>query len=390
MEETKKAIQGLNDTWAEFKKILERQDAEIKMFGAAKAETQEILSKLNTRLDDFEVKLNRASHQIASAVVAESKMYQEAFVKWARYGSVSADEQKFLRVPEEQKSLNATVGSAGGYLVTDEFVAEILKNVVEFSPIRSIARVRTTSQRSVKIPSRTGTFSAAWVAEQGTRSETTGLAYGLKEIPTHEVYALVDISKQELEDSAFNMEAELQAEFGEQFGVAEGTAFVSGNGIGKPEGFTVNSDISYTAGGHASQLNSGDALVSLFYALKGVYANNGSWVLNRTTLGVVRKLKDGTGAYIWQPNYQVGQPPAILGRPYVEATDMADIGANAFPIAFGDFRKGYIIVDRTDIEVQRDPYTQATSGNVRFIARKRLGGQLVIPEAVRLLKIATS
>lgn len=389
MSDEKKTLETIQQTWAEFKTIAERQDAEIKKYGDASAESKAMLDRVNDRLDQLETKLARTAPVIGD-VKPEQREEKAALSKWCRFGSVSVEEQKFLRLPEEQKALNATAGSAGGYLVTDDFVQEILKNVVEFSPIRSIARVRMTSQRTVKIPSRTGTFSAAWVAEQGTRTETTGLAYGLKEIPTHEIYALVDISKQELEDAAFNMEAELQAEFGEQFGVAEGTAFVSGNGVGKPEGFLSNADIGYTAGGHASLINSGDALVNLQYAVKSTYANTGTWVLNRTTLGVIRKLKDGSGAYIWQPNYQLGQAPTILGRPYVEATDMPDIGANTYPIAFGDFRRGYVIVDRVDVEIQRDPYTQATSGNVRFIARKRLGGQLVIPEAVRLLKVATA
>lgn len=275
-------------------------------------------------------------------------------------------------------------------LATDDFVQEILKQVTLYTPIRSIVKIRTTSQRTVKYPKRTGQFSAQWVAEQGSRTETAGLAYGMWEIPTHEVYALVDISQQDLEDSAFNLESELQSEFAEQFAVAEGTACVTGNGVGKPYGFMSDADVGHVPGGHATLLNSGDALVDAFYELKTAYANNATWTMNRKTLGVIRKLKDGQGRYIWEPSVQVGQPPTILNRPYVEAPDMVDIAAGADPIAIGDFKKAYLLADRVELAIQRDPYTQVTSGNVRFIARKRLGGQIVMAEAIKKLRIEAS
>ena len=260
---------------------------------------------------------------------------------------------------------------------------EIIKGITDFSPVRSIARVRTTTQRSIMHPKRTGSFSASWVAERGTRSETTGLAYGLEEIPTHEAYALVDISEQDLEDSAFNLESELNMEFAEQFGVAEGTAFVSGDAIGKPEGFLTNSDVGTTNTGHATQITA-DGLVDTFYAINSVYSKAAVWTMARATIGEVRQLKDGAGAYLWQPGLANSVPNTILGAPYVEMTDMPAIGAGLNAIAFGDFRRGYLIVDRVRMSMLRDPFTQATSGSIRFIARKRVGGQVVLAEAIRI------
>jgi len=240
------------------------------------------------------------------------------------------------------------------------------------------------------MPSRSATFSAAWVAEQGTRSETTGYTTQLEEIPTHEQYALVDISTQMLEDSVFNLEAEMQGEFAEQFAKNEGTAFVSGNSVGKPEGITVNSNVGTTNSGAAAALT-GDGLIDLVHAIKTEYGRNGTFVFNRTTLAEIRQLKDSAGQYVFQAGMMLtaGVPNTILGYPYVEMPDMPDVAASAKPVAFGDFSRGYMIVDRISMSVLRDPFTQATSGNVRYVARARVGGQVVLPEAIRLQNIST-
>ena len=262
--------------------------------------------------------------------------------------------------------------------------------MTEISPIRSIARVRQTSARSVQIPSRTGQFSASWVSETGTRSETTGLTYGMEEITAHEEYALVDISEQDVEDSVFNMEAELSTEFSEQFSKAEGTAFVNGTAAGQPEGFMVNASIGETVSGSASALTA-NGLIDLYSAVKTDYARNGVFVFNRATLGKIRQLVDSNGSYVFQAGFslQVGVPNTILGQPYIEATDMPDVGSNTYPVAFGDFRRGYMIVDRVALAILRDPYTQATSGTIRYIARRRVGGQVILAEAIRKQKCST-
>ena len=254
--------------------------------------------------------------------------------------------------------------------------------------MRALARVRQTSNLAVQVPKRTGQFSAVWVAETASRTETTGLTWGMERIPVHEMYALVDTSQQDLDDVEFNLETEIGIEAAEQFGVAEGLAMVSGDGVGKPEGFLTSADVGSTNSGNASALTA-DGLIDLFYAVKTAYSRRGTWVLNRTTLRDIRKLKDGNGQYLWQPGLASDQPNAILGAPYLELTDMPDVSAGDNPIAFGDFNRAYLIVDRIGMAVLRDPFTQATSGTVRFLLRRRVGGQVVLAEAIRKQTVST-
>jgi len=240
------------------------------------------------------------------------------------------------------------------------------------------------------MPTRTGTFAAQWTSEIGTRSESTGLSYGLEEIAAHELYALVDISEQDVEDPVFNMQDELSNEFATQFAKSEGTSFVNGTAQGQPEGFMVNSSIAETNSGDGTALTI-NGLIDLYSDVKTDYARNGVFTMNRGTLGLIRQLNTGAGgSYVFQAGFslQVGVPNTILGQPYVEATDMPDVGAGAFPVAFGDFRRGYVIVDRIALSILRDPYTQANTGSIRYIARKRVGGQVVLAEAIRKLKIS--
>ncbi len=317
---------------------------------------------------------------------------------WHR-GAVGRAFAIFLRkgterlAPDEVKALTVANDTTGGFLAPPEYVREIIKGETEMSPIRAVARVRQTGNRAVQVPKRTGQFAAQWTGEVETRAETTGLTYGLEELPTHELYALVDVSQQDLEDAEFNLEEELGQEFAEQFSLAEGTAFVSGTGVKQPAGFMADSDVasdsSGSAAGVADANGQADGLIDLYHNLKTAYARNGTWLLNRKSLGSVRKLKDANDNYVWQPGLAMGMPATILGAPYIEAPDMPDEAANAFPVAFGDFRRGFLIVDRIQMSVLRDPFTQATSGSVRFIARRRVGGQVVLAEAIRKLKCST-
>lgn len=304
--------------------------------------------------------------------------------------NLSQDQQKALQdVANEYKALSVSNDTTGGYLAPAEYVREIIKTVTEISPARQLARIRTTGNKSILLPKRTGQFAALWTAENATRTETTGLTYGMLEIFTHELYAMIDISEQNLEDSAFNLAAEIAAEASEQFAVAEGAAFVSGTGVGKPEGFMTNSGVTSVNSGSASAITA-DGLLSLKHSLKTAYTRNASWALNRTTLGTVRKLKDGTTTqYVWQPGLALGKPNTIDGDPYVEVPDMPSEGSNTYPVAYGDFAKAYSLVDRVAMSMLRDPYTQATSGNIRFMFRRRLGGMVVQPEAIAKLKCST-
>lgn len=419
----KTAIEQVMTAFEEFKATNDAALAEIKKKGvndpivtdklgkieAELAKFEDINQKLTAaaidakkekeHVDEIEEKLNKLSLNGSSDPQVRKEELKAKADTWARAViraeskgafNLSADEQKLLAdVTAEYKALSVGNDTTGGYLAPAEYVREIIRGVTLVSPVRSLARVRKTAAKSVMIPKRTGQFAAQWVAEQGTKSETDGLRYGMWEIPTHELFALIDISNQNLEDSAFDMGGEISFEATEQFAVAEGAAFVSGNGVGKPEGFLVAAGVGENNSGTAATIADADGqangLLSLKYALKTAYARNATWALNRTTLGSVRKLKDGDKNYIWMPGI-AGQPNTIDGDPYVEVPDMPSEGAGAFPIAYGDFSSAYTLVDRIAMEMLRDPYTQATSGNIRFIFRRRLGGQVVLAEAIRKLK----
>jgi len=391
-EQVKESVEELGRVWKSFR---EENDKLLASGKQTQKEWNEKMQAMNTRMDELDTKLNRRpAPQLTpeQEVSAKSKAHKAAFLNFCRYGleGMSAEEKGLLAkdmIPGEKKALSS--GQGVEYLASPEISNELIKGVVEFSPIRSIARVRATSAKSVKIRKRTGTFAAAWVAKTGTRSETTGLTYGLEEVPTHELYALVDVPFEDLEDSDFNLESELSMEFAEQFGVAEGKSAVTGDAVGELEGLLTNAAMAYTPSGDANLITA-DGVIQLYFDVKDAYARNGTFVVKRGTLGSLRKLKDTTNQYLWQPGLAGTLPSTLLDRPYVEAVDMPAIAANAFPVLFGDFRRGYVIIDRVQIAVTRDPFTQASSGAVRFHARKRAGGQVVNAEAIRKLKIATS
>lgn len=333
--------------------------------------------------DRIEQKLNRPGAAL-DMKAAPDKIEAKAFGGFLRHGRevLPAEEVKALRVADD---------TAGGYLAPDDFVAEVIKGIVEVSPVRQAARVGATASGSVILPKRTGKPTASWVGETEARTET-GMTYGQVEIPVHEMACYVDVSLRLLEDAAVNVESEVAADLAEEFGRLEGNALVLGNGAKKPVGFMTDTAVAYTATGNASTLGTSpaDTLITLMYAMPAFYRNAGAWMMNGNTLAQIRKLKDGQGNFLWQPSYQAGQPETILGRPVIEAPDMPDVGAGAEPIAFGDFARAYRIYDRLALSVMRDPYSVATSGLVRFHARRRIGGGVVLAEALRKLRCATS
>lgn len=343
-------------------------------------ELKATIDALTKRVEGYETAMSRPNtHGQDPQDISEEKA---AFYSWMRKGD--------KKISSEEKAMLISDDTTGGVLAPDDYQKEILKSIVLQSPFRQYARVMNTSARAINVPKRTGMFSAVWIGEADTRSETTGLTYGMEEIPVHEVYALVDISLVNLEDSAFNLEQELSMEFSEQFAVAEGIGFLTGSGIAKPEGVLTNADIAHVASGAATSISSADCLVEMFYDLKEPYARNAVWMMNRATVGKISKLKTAEGDYLWQPGLSQGAPDLLLGRPIVAMPDMPDVGAGKDAIIFGDFTKGYIVADRVGLSVQRDPYTQSASGLVRFLARRRVGGQVVMPEAMKKLRIESS
>lgn len=304
----------------------------------------------------------------------------KAFEQYLRLGNAApADELKTLTVSSDPQ---------GGYLAPAEMSAEFIRNLVELSPIRSIASVRTTGNSSVIYPRRNTVTNAAWRGETqaATASEPT---FGQNEVVIREVNTFVDVSNQLLADSAGQAEAEVRLALAEDFSAKEGTAFVNGAGTLDPEGLMTNADIGFTISGAASALTA-DGLISTFYALPAAYRNAGTWVMNSTSLASVRKMKDSvTGAYIWQPALSLGQPESILGRPVVEAVDMPDAAAGTFPVLFGDF-SGYRIVDRLALSILVNPFLLATNGITRIHATRRLGAGVIQPAKFRKVKVSAS
>ena len=404
--EIKTYLEGLNGALEEFKATNEKRLSEVEKKGEADPLVESKLAKIEAELDRYEnVNQKLVLQEKAAEGFAEKLDSIETMLKRPSAGVESKQIDfamkawdKFMRKgnegldADETKALTVGTAATAGNLAPEEYVAEIIKIVTEISPVRAVARVRQTTSKEIEIPQKTANFAAAWTAETGTRSETTGYTTALKTIATHEQYAQVDISSQLLEDSAFDMEAEMNQEFAEQFAKGEGAAFIAGNGTNKPVGITNGNVVAHTATGAASAAISTDNLMDLVHGLKSEYAANATMMFNRATLGIIRKLKDTAGQYIFQTGFsgQSGAPNTIIGIPYVEAPDVADAASGAKSVLIGDFRRGYMIVDRVALSVLRDPYSQASTGLVRYLARKRVGGEVVLAEAMRVLKHATS
>jgi HK97 family phage major capsid protein len=424
-DEVKQAVEGLMTAHAEFKATVDREIAEIKKTGVADPITTDKLGKLNTRLDEFEAKNAELTLSAAKAKQIEEEQkslrevlekletklgrpgagggdgktgkdaeYKQAFDTYLRSNPAAQlppDAYKALEARvAEYKTLVASADALGGYYLSPaEMSQEIIKNVVLQSPLRALARVTQIGVASLKLPKRTGTFAAKRVGEVEARTETTGYATGLVEIQCPEMYAEVHISEQMIEDSLFDIQAEMQLEFSEQFAVKEGAEFISGTGASnQAEGILTSAATNGVNSGSAAAITA-DGLISLFYnGLKTAYAKNATWVMNRATLGTVRKLKDGDGQYLWLPGIAGNVPNTIMGSPYAEMPDMPNIAAGTKPIAVGDFFQGYRVVDRVVISVLRDPFTQSGSGQILFRARKRVGGAVVKGEAIAVQTVS--
>ncbi len=299
----------------------------------------------------------------------------------------------------EVKSITGQVPAEGGYAVPQEVDAVIARELVDISPIRAIAQVvQTGSAGYRKLVTRGGTASG-WVSETAARPETDTPEFAEIAPPSGELYASPAASQTMLDDAAFDLESWLASEIATEFARAEGAAFVSGNGTDQPKGFLAAPTSVLGDGardfGSLQYVGSGDAnglggtaetvLIDLVHALKAGHRQGASFVMNSATLAEIRKLKTGDGAFLWQPGLVDGQPDRLLGYPVVEAEDMPDIAGNAFPIAFGNFRHGYLIAERSATQILRDPFTNKPF--VHFYATRRVGGQVLDSAAIKLMKI---
>jgi len=403
--EVKGILDKLKSDWeTEFKTANELMQAEIAKHGEATPETKQLFDKVSDRLDQLESRFEKAKLDQRAESAEEENHERKAYGEWLRKGKLGEEEfahVKHLHVtwdeePRaiERKTMIVSDDTTGGFLAPDDVVNEIIKGVVEFSPMRELCRVRSTSNRTVRWPKRTQLAAAVWVGEQETRAETQNPNVGQEEISTGELHAEARVSFQDLEDAAVDLEAFVNEEFSEQFGVTEATAFVNGDGLkGKPEGFLQFTDVEDATNGietvdtATNDVLAADDLITVFYLLKDAYARNATWVMKRSTIRDIRKMVDDNSQYLWMPGLAGNVPATILDRPYVEATDMPAVADGAKVIAVGDWRRGYLIVDRVQINTQRDPYSDYANGNIALRARKRVGGQTILSEALKVLTI---
>jgi HK97 family phage major capsid protein len=303
----------------------------------------------------------------------------------------------------ELKSFSGVIAADGGFAVPreiDEVIDATLKGISPIRAIANVVRVGTAGYR--KLVTQNGVTSG-WASETATRPETATPTFN-EIVPSFgELYANPAATQAMLDDAAFDVEGWLAGEIATEFAKAEGAAFVNGNGTNKPRGFltaptATTSDatrpfgtLQYIAAGAAGAFvasNPQDKLVELMHALRAPYRQGASWVMNASTLATIRKFKTTDGAFIWQPGLAAGQPDTLLGYPVVEAEDMPDIAANSLSVAFGNFKAGYLIAERTETNILRDPYSNKPY--VHFYATKRLGGAVTNSEAIKVMKFAVS
>jgi HK97 family phage major capsid protein len=369
-----------NDPAAIVQKALQEFEGSLESRIKAALETKSIDPKLIDRINGLEAKINRHGHAAVSAD-EQAELETKALNTFLRGGAEKLDDL-------ERKTLALSGNTA---LTPPEFGKEVLKLLRQFSPIRQYARVVTIGASSVSYPRRTGSTSATWVADTADRTESEPSYEGVTITP-YELATYVDVSNQLLEDNAYDLAGEITSDLAESFGIAEGSAFVSGDGTGKPAGLLTASGIASVITGAAANFpssNPADVLIGMFHSLPAAHAQNGVWLMNRTTLGSIRQFKDAQGRYIVLDGLSAGAPVTLLGRPIVEAVDMPNVAANAYPIMFGDL-SGYRIVDRVSFELLRDPYSQATKGTTRFHARKRVGASLTNPDRLVKLKVSAT
>jgi HK97 family phage major capsid protein len=360
---------------------------------ARQDKTEEAIDALRGDVDEVKARLDKVSRAAATRPAMAAASEDSAEVK----GFVNG----YLRNGRESeiKSLSGATPSDGGYAVPRVIDANISSALVEISPIRSIAQVVQTGTSGYRKLMSTGGTASGWVSEIAGRPDTDTPQFAEIAPPTGELYANPAASQAMLDDVAFDLESWLAGEIAMEFARAEGAAFVNGTGSDQPAGFlsatTSTAEDGVRAFGSVQYVGSGDAsgfdsapeekLVDLIHTLKAGHRQGASFVMNSATLAEVRKLKTSDGAFLWQPGLVEGQPDRLLGYPVVEAEDMPDVAGGEFPIAFGNFRHGYLIAENSATHLLRDPFTNKPF--VHFYATKRVGGQVLDSNAIKLLKI---
>jgi len=378
-----------------------RQENDARLADIAKGRrdplTEEKMARMDARIDDLTIKQARPPLGVErkSAITHDQREHKAAFESYVRSGESSG-----LRTLET-KAMTIGTPADGGYLVPNETESEIGRRLTQISPIRQVAGVREISGAVYKKPFMTAGPAAGWAAETGERTQTTTPTLAELSFPAMELYAMPAASATLLEDAAVNLDEWIAAEVEQVFAAQEGAAFVNGDGTNKPKGFLQYTkvaegswswtNIGYVPTGTSAAFDEDapiDAIVDLVYALKAGYRQNATFVMNRKTQAAVRKLKDEEGHYLWAPPSGTNGRASLMTYPIIEAEDMPDIAANSYSIAFGDFRRGYLIVDRQGVRVLRDPFS--AKPYVLFYTTKRVGGGMQDFDAIKLLKFGTS
>jgi HK97 family phage major capsid protein len=373
------------------------------------------LSDIKADLEKMQAKMNRPGVMGGDREQSspEAEQYKSAFLAWVRN---PADPQKQMNVKSAAKALDVrnqtleqratqtvtSTGSAGGFALPEQIESAIARLSVDISPIRSIATVRTVGTSDYKELFDVNGAAFEWLAEAATRNQTN--TPDLAEVaPTFgTASAKPQASEESLDDLFFNVESWLTESAAEAIAQGEGAAFVNGNGTARPTGFlagptpvtTVDASrafgtLQYIASGQAAAMpTSADLFYDVVYALRARYRANARWVTSKAVLSALRKYKDTTNQYLWQASLIAGQPATFMGFPIVEAEDMPAVGAGTFPLAFGDFREGYLIADRVGMRMTRDEIT--SPGFVKFYVRKRVGGRIRNSQAIKLLRISAT
>jgi HK97 family phage major capsid protein len=375
-----------------FKQTNDERLERLERRGAVDPLIEDKLERLNRALDGAKATLDRqavdrARPQLEIGRPAEADEYKHAFAAYVKRG--------------EEKGLNSGTNADGGFVVPAEVETSITRRMTAISPIRSIATVRQISTGTYRKPVTLTGPQVGWAGETASRPTTDSPTIDALAFPAAELYAMPAAATAFLDDAAVDIGEWLADEVNAAFAAQETTAFVSGDGTNKPRGFLDYTqsaeaswewgEIGYVATGEAGawpDADESDVLIDVVYTLKAGYRQNANWVMNRRTQSAIRKFKDVDGNYLWQPATAADGRATLLGFPLVEAEDMPDIGTSTTPIAFGDFRRGYLVVDRQGVNVLRDPYS--AKPHVLFYTTKRVGGGVQDFDAIKLLKFAAS
>ena len=422
LQEIKQAIDTTASGFEEFKKTRDAQIAAIKDGNETKAaELEQKLGRiekdmreaikvkedyiaeqkfLRERLEELEAKRMNPGFTKAQALEEE---YKGAFTEWIRSRGTNVEAERKMvdaqrRAATEFKDITIGSASGGGYGVPEEISRSIEKHELKIGSPRSFVKVVRAGSSDYKELLAINGATSGWVGESGARNATSTPT--LREIaPTHgELYAYPQVSEWALDDVFFNVESWLTESVGERFALAESTAVLSGDGSNKPTGMLNSAPTAVTddAGTRAAAVYEfianvdaafailPDRLIDLQYTLNAAHQANARWTMNSVTAGAVRKLKDTTNQYLWQPSLIVGQPDTLLGKPVTVWEQMASPAANAHPIAYGDFSRGYLLTDRVGLRITRDNVTNV--GFVRFYVRRREGGIVLNNNAIKWLK----